>query len=207
MEQDLGRRISDMAAPLLGDIEAEFNNLLMTRQKAEKVVRHGVDTWSLVQFIPYIDETNEVSGMVISIVDVSGQKRAEETLRQSSEILEQILEASPAPTMMATSEGRIRFANEMAAVLFSRPAQALLELPLSSAQFGFSDLDGGQFPSGQDFIRTVSALKEKGEPLVIRLKGGGGQEYFLCVNANTLNAKGSRLNGVVLTFTEVARQG
>jgi two-component system CheB/CheR fusion protein len=207
IEQDLGRRISDMAAPLLGDIESEFNHLLMTREKTEKVVRNGVETWSLVQFIPYIDETNEVSGMVISIVDVSGQKRAEETLRQSSEILEQILEASPAPTMMATGEGRIHFANEMAAVLFSRSAKMLLDLPLSSAQFGFTDLDGRQFPTGQDFIRAVSALKKKGEPLVIRLKGAAGQEYFLCVNANTLEAKGSRLNGVVLTFTEVARQG
>ncbi len=204
MPQDLGRRISDMAAPLLGDIEAEFENLLLNRKKKEKVVRHKEDAWYLIQFIPYIDETNEVSGMVISIVDVSEQKRAEQTLRQSSEILEQILAASPAPTMMATSEGDICFANEMASVMFSRPAKDLLGLPLSSELFPFTDLEGHPFAHSQDFVHVATSSKEA---LIIRLKGKDGkQEYFLTVKANQLTAQNSRLNGVVLTFSEIARQ-
>lgn len=203
MEQDVGRKISDMSAPLLGDVETEFSGLLFSRKKREKVVRHGSDSWYLVQFIPYIDETNEVSGMVISLVDVSEQKRAEVALRQSSEILEQILAASPAPTMMVTQEGRICFVNEIAAVLFGAAAKELLGLPLCSEQFCFTDLDGTSFLSAEDFVRT---LTEQKEPLVIRLKGRTSkQEYFLTVNANTLIIKNSRLNGVVLTFTEVAR--
>ncbi|WP_417914033.1 chemotaxis protein CheB [Candidatus Electronema sp. JM] len=206
MEQDVGRWISDMAAPLLGDVEHEFNSLLGTRKKREKVVRHDADNWYLVQFIPYIDDTNEVSGMVISIVDVSGQKRAEEALRQSSEILEQILAASPAPTMMVTEEGIICFANEVASVLFGAPAKDLVGLPLCSRQFSFTDLDGTIFSEAADFVRLAGTDADKGEPLVIRLKGNSGrQEYFLTVNARTLSAKNSKLNGVVLTFTEVAR--
>ena len=204
MPQDLGRQISDMAAPLLGDIEAEFDNLLLTRKKKEQVVRHKENFWYLVQFIPYIDETNEVSGMVISIVDVSEQKRAEETLRQSSEILEQILAASPVPTMMVSTEGDIRFANEMAAILFCRPAKELLGLSLSSEIFLFTDLEGRAFAAAQDFIRAVIDHRDA---LIIRLQGKDKQqEYFLMVKANQLTAQNSRLNGVVLTFSEVARQ-
>jgi two-component system CheB/CheR fusion protein len=206
MEQDVGRKISDMSALLLGDVETAFSSLLASRKKKERVVRHGGDCWYLVQFIPYIDETNEVSGMVISIVDVSEQKRAEEGLRQSIEILEQILAASPAPTMMVTQEGRICFVNEVASVLFGAPAKELVGLPLCSKQFCFTDLDGGIFADAQDFVRSAEEQAEKGEALVIRLKGKSGrQEYFLTVNARTLAAKNSRLNGVVLTFTEVAR--
>ncbi|WP_417909123.1 chemotaxis protein CheB [Candidatus Electronema sp. PJ] len=206
MEQDVGRKISDMSAPLLGDVETEFGHLLHSRKKREKVMQHAADSWYLVQFIPYIDETNEVSGMVISIVDVSEQKRAEEGLRQSSEILEQILSASPAPTMMVTKEGRICFVNEVASVLFGAPANDLLGLPLCSRQFCFTDLDGAIFANAEDFVRSVEEQAEKGEALVIRLKGKSGkQEYFLTVNARTLAAKNSRMNGVVLTFTEVAR--
>jgi two-component system, chemotaxis family, CheB/CheR fusion protein len=206
LEQDVGRRISDISSPLLGDVETEFNALLGSRKKREKVVRHGGDCWLLVQFIPYIDETNEVSGMVVSAVDVSEQKRAEEGLRQSSEILEQILAASPAPTMMVTHEGRICFVNEVASVLFGASANELIGLPLCSRQFCFTDLDGSIFVEAADFVRSVGEQAGKGEPLVIRLKGKSGkQEYFLTVNANTLAAKNSRLNGVVLTFTEVAR--
>jgi two-component system CheB/CheR fusion protein len=204
MRQDLGRRISDMAAPLLGNIEAEFDNLLMTRKKKEQVVQHKENSWYLVQFIPYIDETNEVSGMVVSIVDVSEQKRAEEALRQSSEILEQILAASPAPTMMVTTEGDICFANEMAAILFSKPARELPGLPLSSKHFFFTDLEGRDFAEAQDFVQTAAEAKEA---LIIRLKGNvSRQEYFLTVKANKLTAQNSHLNGVVLTFSEIARQ-
>ncbi len=204
MRQDMGRRISDMAAPLLGDIGAEFDNLLLTRKKKEQVVRHKENFWYLVQFIPYVDETNEVSGMVISIVDVSEQKRAEEALRQSSEILEQILAASPAPTMMVTTEGDICFANEMAAVLFSQPAKELPGLPLSSEHFLFTDLEGRPFAAAQDFVQATAEAKEA---LIIRLKGRDSrQEYFLTVKANQLTAQNSRLNGVVLTFSEIARQ-
>ncbi|CAK8718237.1 Two-component system, chemotaxis family, CheB/CheR fusion protein [Candidatus Electronema halotolerans] len=204
MRQDLGRRISDMAAPLLGDIEAELASLLLTRKKKERVVRHKEEFWYLVQFIPYIDETNEVSGMVISIVDVSEQKRAEEALRQSSEVLEQILAASPAPTMMVTTEGDIRFANEMAAIMFTRPAEELVGLPLSSEHFLFTDLEGRAFAEAQDFVRAAAEAKEA---LIIRLQGRESrQEYFLTVKANKLTAQNSRLNGVVLTFSEIARQ-
>jgi two-component system CheB/CheR fusion protein len=204
MEHDLGRRISDLAAPLLGDIEAEFNDLLLLRKKKEKIVRHSEDCWYLVQFIPYMDETSEVSGMVVSIVDVSLQKRAEESLRQSSGILEQILAASPAPTMMVTQEGRISFANEMAAALFGLPASQLLDQPLCSGQFDFADLDGREFPDAAAFVRAVTG---QAEPLIVRLKdSGGGGEYFLSIRANTLSGRSSGLNGVVLTFTEVARR-
>jgi two-component system CheB/CheR fusion protein len=204
MSQDLGRRISDMAAPLLGDIATEFENLLLNRKKKEKVVQHNEDTWYLVQFIPYINETNEVSGMVISIVDVSEQKRAEQTLRQSTEILEQILAASPASTMMVTVEGNICFANEMASVMFSRPAKELIDLPLSSELFSFTDLDGHPFAQAQDFVHAATKGKEG---LIIRLKGKDGQqEYFLTVKANKLTVQNSHLNGVVLTFSEIARQ-
>ncbi|MGR0482923.1 MAG: CheR family methyltransferase [Candidatus Electronema sp. V4] len=206
MEQDVGRKISDMSAPLLGDVETEFGRMLSTRQKREKVVRHGEGCWYLVQFIPYLDETNEVSGMVISLVDVSGQKKAEEALRQSSEILEQILAASPAPTMMVTQEGRICFANEIAAGLFGAAAKALEGQPLCSGQFRFTDLDGADFADSREFLRAAIEQAENKEPMVIRLKGQDGrQEYFLTVNASTLNVKESRLQGVVLTFTEVAR--
>jgi two-component system, chemotaxis family, CheB/CheR fusion protein len=207
MESDLGRRISDMAAPILGDITEEFNHILLTRAKQEKIVRHGQDFWYLVQFIPYIDETNEVSGMVISIVDVSEQKRAEETLRQSTEILEQILEASPAPTMMVSHTGKIRFVNEMAAALFGSPGQDLLQCSLSSEYFQLTDLEGNSFPDARNFIRTISGQTEKKEPIVIRLaEQGNRQSYFLSIKANTLRMKNKNFNGVVLTFTEVARQ-
>jgi two-component system CheB/CheR fusion protein len=207
MESDLGRRISDMAAPILGDITKEFNHILLTRTKQEKIVHHGKNSWYLVQFIPYIDETNEVNGMVISIVDVSEQKRAEETLRHSTEILEQILEASPAPTMMVSHEGKIRFVNEMAAVLFGSPGQNLLECSLSSQNFQLTDLEGNSFPDAQDFICTITGQAKKKEPIVIRLaEQGNRQSYFLSINANTLSVKDKSLSGVVLTFTEVARQ-
>uniref|UniRef100_UPI004057A5D3 CheR family methyltransferase n=1 Tax=Candidatus Electronema sp. TaxID=2698783 RepID=UPI004057A5D3 len=206
MEQDVGRKISDMSAPLLGDVETEFGRMLATRQKREKVVRHGEGCWYLVQFIPYLDETNEVSGMVISLVDVSGQKKAEEALRQSSEILEQILAASPAPTMMVTQEGLICFANEIAAGLFGAAAKDLEGQPLCSVQFCFTDLDGAAFAEPGEFISAAVGQAKKKEPMVIRLKGRDSrQEYFLTVNASVLNVKESRLQGVVLTFTEVAR--
>lgn len=206
MEQDVGRRISDMSTPLLGDVETEFSKMLSSRQKREKVVQHGEGDWYLVQFIPYLDETNEVSGMVISLIDVSGQKKAEETLRQSSEILKQILVASPAPTMMVTENGFICFANEIAAELFGAAAKDLEGQRLCSVQFCFTDLDGATFTEPNEFIKVAVEQAQKKEPMVIRLKGRDGrQEYFLTVNASTLNIKESRLHGVVLTFTEVAR--
>ncbi len=206
-EQDLGRKISEIAAPLLEDIETVFKSLLFSRTKKEKIVRHGDNFWYLVQFIPYIDETNEVSGMVVSLVDVSEQKRAEETLRHSSEILEQILEASPSPTMMVSGEGRIQFVNEMASALFGGSDRNLLDLPLSSEYFNFTDLEGNKFYDAAEFIRMITEQACKKEPPVICLKrNSGGNEYFLCINANnTLATRDSRLNGVVLTFTEVAR--
>ncbi len=85
---------------------------------------------------PLRDEQGSVTGVVVTLYDVSQRKQAEEALRTEQERLSQIVEAVSDGLLLVNAQGRVSFANAAIERLFQQPRHELVgrrwdELPWS----------------------------------------------------------------------------
>jgi two-component system CheB/CheR fusion protein len=87
---DVGRPVTDITARFTnGDVVAEIREVLRTLQRREVTVTRADDgNRYLMRILPYRTRQNVIDGVVVSFVDVTELKRAQETLEQLNADLE-----------------------------------------------------------------------------------------------------------------------
>jgi two-component system CheB/CheR fusion protein len=111
---DIGRPLEHVASNLLGydqmieDIRAVLDTLVP--KEAEVQVKGGA--WYLMRIRPYRTMENLIEGAVITLVDISERKKAEEGLRRSEARLNVFINQAYAGVSETDLEGRVLFAND-----------------------------------------------------------------------------------------------
>lgn len=86
IEQDLGRPLSHISHNLVNiDLVGEATSVLNTLIVREKEVQNEQGMWFILKTIPYRTTENVIKGVVITLVDISQLKRAQEELAQLAE--------------------------------------------------------------------------------------------------------------------------
>ena len=128
---DIGRSISNLApkfalstgkdnthSVLLESARAVLDNL--TPIEAE--VRSYSGRWYMHRALPYRTADNHIEGVVLTFIDITARKSAEQAARQMQDLLESAIEQLPAAIIVADAAGgRIMHANRRAAELFGQP--------------------------------------------------------------------------------------
>jgi PAS domain S-box-containing protein len=118
---------------------------------------------------PLRDESGSVTGVVVTLFDVSLRRQAEEALRTEQERLSQIVEAINDGLLLVNASGRVSFANAAVERLFQQPRHELIgrrwnELPwsrdgtwsgdISPDEINKEVLTGSKSLSGAAFLLT-----------------------------------------------------
>ncbi|HMQ51704.1 MAG TPA: chemotaxis protein CheB [Anaerolineae bacterium] len=124
IDSDVGRPLSHIASNLkVGDLIGKANQVLdtLTPQEAEVQTRKG--SWYWMQIMPYRTIENIVDGVVLTFTDITEQKRlqaeieqrlqAEQTLRQSEQFLQAVLNALPVQLAILDDTGKILAVNAL----------------------------------------------------------------------------------------------
>jgi len=86
---DRGRPISDLTHNLgYDDMEPDARRVLESLVPVERKVGDAEDRWFLARLRPYRTSEDRIDGVVLTFVDITELKRAEEALRQLNETLE-----------------------------------------------------------------------------------------------------------------------
>ncbi len=87
---DRGRPLSDLTHRL-GDNELQHDaqQVLDHLVPLERELQSEEDRWYLTRILPYRTDDNRIEGVVITLIDITGRKRAEDSLRRLNETLEQ----------------------------------------------------------------------------------------------------------------------
>jgi two-component system, chemotaxis family, CheB/CheR fusion protein len=75
--------------------------------------------WYLQRTLPYRTEDNRIAGAVITFIDLTARKHAEQAIAAGQQRLQAVIEQLPAAVLMAEApSGNLLFGNRLAATLF-----------------------------------------------------------------------------------------
>jgi two-component system CheB/CheR fusion protein len=203
---DIGRPLEHVTSNLVGydrmidDISAVLETL--APKEAEVQVKSGA--WYLMRIRPYRTMENLIEGAVITLVDISGRKKAEESLRRSETRLNAFINQAYAGVSEADHDGRFLFANDRLCEMLGYSREELLrkrlsdltdaeDLPRVQAQFKALTRGGPDIQVEKRYVRKngsrvrvhelVSAIRDAagtpGSLLLLSfdpLEGGDGTE-------------------------------
>ena len=111
-EADLGRPLSDLAHDFVDDdlvevAQAVLQNLSPVRSE----VRCRDHRYFLRRITPYRTEDDRIGGVVVTLVEITERKQAEEALRHSEQQLQFVIDSLPAAVMYIDQNSRYRYFN------------------------------------------------------------------------------------------------
>ncbi len=110
---DRGRPISDLTHRL-GDIavESDAQQVLDSLVPLKREVRSVDERWFLTNITPYRSTEDRIEGVVITFVDITERKEAEEAIQEAKIYAESIVETLHEPLIVLTPDLRVQSANE-----------------------------------------------------------------------------------------------
>ena len=110
---DRGRPLSDITHRLgYDDLHADAEKVLRHLVPVEREVQDEKGRWYLTRVRPYRSTDDRIEGVVITFVDITTRKEAEEALLEAKAYAEKIVDSVPEPLLVLTSDLRVQTANE-----------------------------------------------------------------------------------------------
>ncbi|MEJ2703607.1 MAG: CheR family methyltransferase [Sedimentisphaerales bacterium] len=102
---DVGRPISDIVHNLLyDDLVGDVEDILKNLGRIEKEVQAKNGNWYLMRILPYRTIENAIDGVVITFVDITSQKRDQQSLQESEEKCSALINQTQAGIVLADVE-------------------------------------------------------------------------------------------------------
>jgi two-component system CheB/CheR fusion protein len=120
---DIGRPLADFAQKFSnGQLIEDARRVLQKLVPLESEAHSQSGRWYLRRTLPFRTDDNRIAGVVITFIDISARKNAEQSIAAAQERLKAVIEQMPAAVLMAEAPtGTLLFANHQAATLFNQP--------------------------------------------------------------------------------------
>lgn len=204
IKSDIGRPIVHISNELdYDEFHEDVQSVLRTAQKKEAEVRSKEGAWYLVRIMPYRTGSKEITGVVVSFIDITDRYQAQRQVLNHHDELLKVLESSPAATIMVGKDGAIRFVNEEAIRLIGLDRDELASLDIFDAKLRMTDVDGQPLPSAKNPFEVIRGSKE---PLGKHIVALHPDESTVVVNVSgkPLIGQRGRFEGAVFKFEQLA---
>ncbi len=109
---DRGRPLSDFTHRLgYEDLTSDAAQVLERLVPIEREVHDKAGRWYLMRVLPYRDTKDRIGGVVVTFVEITARRRAEDALRREKDYSEHIIQTLPDPLLVLGSDLRVRIAN------------------------------------------------------------------------------------------------
>jgi two-component system, chemotaxis family, CheB/CheR fusion protein len=119
---DIGRPLAHLAQKFSDErLIADAGTVLAKLTPLEAEARSHSKRWYLRRVLPYRTEDHRIGGVVITFVDITARKHAEQAMEATQARLQAVIEQMPAAVLMTEApSGRVLLANRLAATLFEQ---------------------------------------------------------------------------------------
>ena len=208
---DIGRPLAHLAQKFSdGDLIADARTVLtrLTPLEAEALSHSG--RWYLRRTLPYRTDDNRITGVVITFVEITARKRAEQAIEAAQARLQAVIEQMPTPVLLVgTPSGKLLLGNRLASTLFEQP------YPLPFVGQDWSTIYAavrGMHPDGRPFQRSewplartlATAETVMGEEL--EFTQTDGRRLVLSMSASPIRNAAGEMVAAVAAFWDVTER-
>ena len=124
---DEGRSITDYTHSLeYEDLARDARTVLLDVSSSEREVRSRNGAWYLMRLRPYRTVEDQIDGVVVTFVDISERRRAEEALRRNEARLRAVIDGVADSIVTIDESGAIQAINAATTKMFGYPAEELI---------------------------------------------------------------------------------
>jgi PAS domain S-box-containing protein len=114
LSSDVGRPLSNLSHTFQdGFLQADAETVLETLEVCAREAEDKEGRCFLIHTRPYRTVDGRIDGVVITFVDITERKQAEEQIRQARVYAEKVIISLPEPLLVLTSDLRVKMANEV----------------------------------------------------------------------------------------------
>jgi len=160
--------------------------------------------WTLLDAVPQFNSSGEVSNILVSLTDLSEQRRATDALRESEERFRTLVRDIHAGVILTTPDGNFEFANRAALEMFNVANEQVIGRTADELNIVPIDDQGRDIPYSDRPIPTVLRTKHPLRKATLGYRIPGNPEIvWIFGNATPqFNPDGSLLR-VIATFTDI----
>jgi two-component system CheB/CheR fusion protein len=123
---DEGRSITDFTHSLdYADLRKDAQVVLRDLSSSEREVRSTRGDWYLMRLRPYRTLENTIDGVVLTFVDITERRRAEDALRDSEALIRAVMDGAADAIVAIDQAGVIRWLNKATTKFFGYSAEEL----------------------------------------------------------------------------------
>ncbi|MGH8099776.1 MAG: PAS domain-containing protein, partial [Chthoniobacterales bacterium] len=112
IESDVGRRLSDLKSRIdIPDIDKLLSEVSATLEVREREVHDQHGTWYSLRIQPYRTADSKIDGAVITLIDISADKKSIALLEAGTEYAEAIVDTVREPMVVLDDQLRVQKAN------------------------------------------------------------------------------------------------
>jgi two-component system CheB/CheR fusion protein len=197
IESDIGRPISDMMTSLeYPDLMRDVEEVLQKAVLKELRVRAKDGAWYALRISPYRTSSERVEGVVLTLVDITGARQAEQKLREALDLAESIVDTVRDPLVILDTELRVVSASLAFHHLFQTRPEEVARQPLE--RIAGRRLDAPQL---RRLLEQVVAGGEAFNDFELECALPGAGKARLRLNARRVEREGRR-TGLILLGAE-----
>lgn len=183
---DIGRPLEDLKRRInYPELSLDAERVLGQLVPVEREVSDLENRWFMARVLPYRSLDDRISGVVLTFIEITERKEAEEALRRSEARLSAIFTRAAVGLAELSPDGRFERVNAELCRVLERPPQQLLALNFSEVVHP-DDLKSA--------MGTLRRVVESGEPVAIderMVRADGGAVWINCTLCRLAEADGS----------------
>ena len=205
---DIGRPLAHLAQKFSdGDLIADAGTVLARLAPRETEALSHSGRWYLRRTLPYRTDDNRIGGVVITFIDITARKQAEQALEAAQARLQAVVEQMPTAVLLVeTPSGKLVLGNRLAATLFEQP------YPLPFLGLDWSAIHvavRGTHPDGRPFQRSdwpLARILASGETVMdeeLQFTRTDGSRVVLLMSASPVRDASETMIAAVAAFWDI----
>jgi two-component system CheB/CheR fusion protein len=202
LSQDIGRPLSDFSSPFIQNLYQDAQIVLNQGEKIERTVRADDGKWFLLNILPYLDEREQIGGVVMTVVDISREKKGSQEMEIRNQYLNNLIDINPLATIVTDKNGIVKKFNQAAEKILGKPARHFINHLIDQSDITFTDTNDHPFTSENNPIQLVLKNKQPLQEYLIKAKLSDQSSVDLSVYANPSFNSDNEVDSIVFVFKE-----
>ncbi|MCJ7639602.1 MAG: PAS domain S-box protein, partial [Euryarchaeota archaeon] len=174
----------------------------------EKQVKLEHKTHKVLQIV--LSAIKNKDGKIVNAIcqhrDITERKQAEEALQQERNLVNRIMETSPAAITMVDRQGKITFANTRAEKILGLTKDDITQRSYNTPAWHITDYEGNPFPDDQLPFQQVMRTGKPVFDVCHAIEWPDGRRVLLSINGAPLRDESGQIDGVVFSIEDITER-